>query len=114
MELQIQGTKFGLTPALLNHTKRQLQTGLSGFNSHVQRVSVRLGDNNGPRGGQDKFCKLHVQLKNSKSVFVQDVGADMYSVISKAIRRAGHNVNKRIARVKRRSRPTHSNAMDAV
>lgn len=104
MNYQIQSTKFGLTPALRNHTERQLQTGLSGFSDHIQQVDVRLGDNNGPKGGNDKFCRLHVKMKNAKSIFIQGVGVDMYAVISKAARRAGRNVNKRLDRVKRHSR----------
>jgi ribosomal subunit interface protein len=112
MNYQIQGTDFGLTPALVNHIERQLKKGLSSFSGHIQRVSVRLGDVNGPRGGEDKYCRLQVQINKSTSVFIEGIGTDMYSVISEAIRRAGRNVNKRLDKVRRPKRGLKPSAVD--
>lgn len=112
MNYQIQGTDFGLTPALLNHIERQLKIGLASFSGNIQRVTLWLGDVNGPRGGEDKYCRLQVQISNSTPVFIEDTGNDMYSVISQAVRRAGRNVNKRIDKVRRRRRSKKNSTLE--
>jgi ribosome-associated translation inhibitor RaiA len=114
MNYQIQGKDFGLTPALVKHTERQLKAGLAGFRGHIQRVSVRLGDTNGPGGGEDKYCRVQVQINKSTSVFIEGTGPDLYSVISQAVRRASRNVNKRIDKVRRRKRSMKIAGLAAV
>lgn len=101
MKFEIKGSDFPLTAALLTHTERRLRTGLARDGDRIKRVVVRIGDNNGPRGGEDKYCRVHIDLKNGQPVFVEDVGADLYSVISRVTARASHSVSKRMERIRR-------------
>ncbi len=98
MRIDIQGREFPLTAPLIEHTERRLRFALTRTSGRIRRVVVRLGDANGPRGGEDKFCKIQVFLENSPLVLIEDAGADLYAVIDRAAERAGYNVAKRIDR----------------
>ena len=100
MKLQIQSVAFPLTAALLDHTERRLRFALTRSSDQITRVVVRLGDTNGPRGGEDKFCRMRVYLKHAPPVLIEDAGANLYAVIDRVAERAGRNVVKRFDRLR--------------
>jgi ribosome-associated translation inhibitor RaiA len=106
MRIDIQGLGFPLTAALVEHTERRLRFALTRCIDQISRVVVRLGDTNGPRGGEDKFCKIHVVLRHAPPVLIEDAGADLYAVIDRAAERAGRNVARRIGRLQEIDRLT--------
>ena len=54
MQIEIHAHDFLLTEGLRAHVERRFQFAMSRFQNYVLRVSVRLSDINGPRGGVDK------------------------------------------------------------
>ena len=105
MRIDIQATGFPLTAPLLDHTERRLLLALTRTSDRIKRVIVRLGDNNGPHGGEDKFCRMQVYLDHAQPVLIQDTGADLYAVIDRVTERAGRNVAKRVDRLHENVRP---------
>ncbi len=104
MRVDIQGRGFSLTAPLLDHTQQRLRFALTRSGDRIKRVVVRLGDTNGPRGGEDKFCKIQVVLEQAPPVLIEDAGADLYAVIDRAAERAGRNVAKHIERQRENAR----------
>ena len=98
MRIDVQGLGFPLTPALLNYTERRLRFALTRTSDRISRVVVRLGDANGPRGGEDKFCRMQIHLERAAPVLIEDAGGDLYAVIDRVAERAGRNVAKHIDR----------------
>lgn len=98
MEFDIQTLDFANSEALTSHTRRRLDFGLSRHADRVTRVVVRLGDENGPRGGVDKFCRLQVSLVDAPQVVIQDCGPELYSVIDRASDRTARAVAKQLER----------------
>ena len=98
MNIDIQSQDFPLTSALLDHAKRRLRFVLMRRSDRIQRVVVRLGDNNGPRGGVDKFCRIQVYLVDAHTAVIEDIGLDMYAVIDRATDRVGRVVVKHLER----------------
>lgn len=98
MQIDIQARDFALTEALHSHIRRRLDFALSSRYDQVQRIQVRLSDVNGPRGGSDKCCQVHVVLPQLIDVIIEDTESDMYVAINRAIERAGRTVNRRLAR----------------
>ncbi|MGB7302220.1 MAG: HPF/RaiA family ribosome-associated protein [Burkholderiaceae bacterium] len=111
MNVNIQAASFPLTGALLEHTQNRLRHAFSQRSDQIMRVMVRLGDNNGPRGGVDKFCHLQVQLKDARTVTINGVGEDLYKVITRVATRAGLNVARQIDRAKSRVRRRRSGSL---
>ena len=98
MNIDIQSLGFPITAALSDHASRRLRFGLTRYSDRVQRVVVRLGDENGPRGGVDKFCRIQVQLLDAPVAVVEDIGPDLYAVIDRAADRVGRVVVKHLDR----------------
>jgi len=98
MQIDIQARNFSLTDALRGHVERRLGSALSTRNTHIQRVTVRLSDINGPRGGEDKRCHIQVVLPQLPDVVIEDTDEDMYNAIDRAADRAGQTVGRRLTR----------------
>lgn len=84
MEIEIQSHGFAVTGALRAHVARRLTTALAPYQRHVRRVVARLGDENGPRGGDDKSCRIGVSIGGSPDVFATDTRASLYAAIDGA------------------------------
>lgn len=54
-----------------DYIRRRIDTRVEKFASSVERVSFRLEDINGPRGGNDKICRAKVTLPGHPSVVVE-------------------------------------------
>lgn len=106
MRIDIKGSGFSFTTALMDHTERRLRFALTRSSDRIVRVAVLVGDCNGPRGGEDKFCRIQVHLKGAPQVLIEDIGAELYAVIDRAAERAGRNVAKHVDRLKDNVRPT--------
>jgi putative sigma-54 modulation protein len=100
MRFNIQSRGFPLTEPLIEHAERRLQFALTRATDRIKRVVVRLGDSNGPRGGEDKFCRVQVVLAHAPPVLIEDAGADLFSVIDRVSERAGRNVVRCLERQK--------------
>ena len=99
MRIDIKGSGFPITTALMDHTERRLRFALTRSSDRIVRVAVMMGDSNGPRGGEDKFCRIQIHLKDAPQVLIEDIGAELYAVIDRAAERAGRNVAKRVDRL---------------
>lgn len=99
MRIDIRGSGFRVTAPLLEHTERRLRFALTRSSDRIKRVVVRFGDINGPRGGEDKFCRIQVHFEHTPPVLIEDTGADLYAVIDRAAERAGRNAAKRVDRL---------------
>ncbi len=99
MRIDIKGSGFPITTALMDHTERRLRFALTRSSDRIVRVAVLVGDSNGPRGGEDKFCRIQIHLKRAPQVLIEDIGAELYAVIDRAAERAGRNVAKRVDRL---------------
>lgn len=104
MQIDIQARNFSLTDALSWHIKRRLDFALSSNYDHIQRVTVRLSDINGPRGGADKCCHIQVRVPHLADVVIEDTEVDLYAAIDRAAERAGRTICRRLTRLRDRER----------
>jgi ribosome-associated translation inhibitor RaiA len=70
--------------------------------AHV-RVSIRVTDTNGPRGGVDQVCNVKVVLSGLPSVVVERRHADVHAAIDVALRATEQAVRRSVRR--RRMKP---------
>jgi len=84
-------------------TRRKLDQKLGKFSSAIQRVSVRLKDVNGPRGGVDQFCRVKVVLDGLPSVVFDKRDASPLVAIDDALTGAERAVRRTVQR--RRMKP---------
>lgn len=98
MRIDIQARDFTLTYALRSHIERRLGYAFSSHYHYIECINVRLSDINGPRGGSDKRCHLHIVLPNHADVVVKDTESDLYVAIDRATDRARRAVTRNIVR----------------
>ena len=84
MDIDVQARDFTLTGALraaiLSHAIHYRST----FREAVRKVTVRVYDLNGPRGGLDKGCLVVADLADGRSVVSSDVDWNLYRAIPRA------------------------------
>ena len=98
MQIVIQARGFALTSGLREHIERRIGFALDWAKYHVRRVSVRLSDLNGPRGGEDKRCHIQVAMPGGADVVIEDTESDLYVAIDRAADRAGRTLARRVER----------------
>ena len=98
MQITIQSQDFTMTSAMQEHITRRLRFALSRSADRIRRVTVRLADVNGPRGGMDKRCRIQVEMPTMASIVTEDVDANMYAAISRSAARAGRAVVSKLKR----------------
>ena len=60
----------------------------------IQFITVRLTDQNGPKGGVDKRCQVHLKPMGLPTVVVSDVSASVSDAVDRAMQRAEKAVKR--------------------
>ncbi|WP_028450507.1 MULTISPECIES: HPF/RaiA family ribosome-associated protein [Chitinibacter] len=96
MKIEISSQGVALDEKLQRHIARQIEFGLGRLASHIRKVTVRLSDVNGPRGGVDQHCQLVISLHQIPDVIIEDVATDQLFAINRATDRASRTVSRRV------------------
>src|SRR5581483_5398872 len=81
-----------------DYIARKVATKLGKCLSSIERITVRLSDVNGPRGGRDQKCQIKVVLGGLPSVVVNETESTLRRAIDRAIGVAGRSVQRTIQR----------------
>ena len=103
IEMRVRGLED--VGALKEQIVRRVQFALGRFAPEVQRVTVRLGDENGPRGGVDKRCHLTVRGNRFGTVVIDERDGDAAAALDLAAGRASRAVARAIDRSRDRAAP---------
>jgi ribosome-associated translation inhibitor RaiA len=105
MRLDVRTNRIPLTADLMSHIRRRLHSALGRFARAIERVEVRLTDENGPRNGIDQRCKLVLVPARGRPVLVTEhLDADPFAAVGRAAERAGRAFARALER--RRARRT--------
>jgi ribosome-associated translation inhibitor RaiA len=107
--IAIRTTGVELTDDIRAYANRRMSTKLAKFAKHIERLTVRLEDVNGPRGGIDTQCRVKVVLAGLGPVVYEAIGREATDAIDlaatgteravrKTIRRAGASIPRVAAR----------------
>lgn len=93
--------------AARDRADRVLRFALTRFAREISAVRLRLVDENGPRGGVDQRCRVHVVLRTGDALSVEATGSDPHAVIHDVCARMARTVARRLSRLgARRIGPT--------
>ena len=98
MKIEVRFRGVDPSDALRRHAVRRIHFHLSRFAPEIRAVMVRLEDQNGPRGGVDKRCRVLVRGPRIGAATLADLSADAYAAIDRAVLRIGRTVARSLAR----------------
>jgi ribosome-associated translation inhibitor RaiA len=109
MKIDVHARRFKLTDSLRNSVHREIGRLAQALGATITRVSVRLFDVNGLRGGPDKGCLVHAHFADGTSIVGTDVDEDLYrsvpAAFEKVLRSRRMGRARRIALRRSLSRP---------
>lgn len=97
MTLTVRGSELA-RDELHEFATRRLGFVLGRFGSRVTGVRVSVSDENGPRGGVDKKCRIEVRGPRNLAVVIEDSAADERAAIARAADRAGRTFARALER----------------
>lgn len=71
---------------------------LGKYTSHIERVTARFVDINGPRGGVDKTCRLRITSPELGALVIESAAADVGVALDEAAARAARTVARALQR----------------
>ncbi len=96
--IDIQVQNFSLTEAMESHIKTKLEPMHHHFGDRILSTHVHLSDVNGPKGGENKKCLIHVELQKLPTVVVEDTEENLYTAIDNSCHGAERAVRKSLER----------------
>jgi putative sigma-54 modulation protein len=94
MPLEIRNLNGGVDSALQAWIHERLSRQLGKYASQVERIEVRFGDENGPKGGIDRCCMVHVILSSLPPVVVEMRAAEDREAFDLAAGRAERAIKR--------------------
>ena len=101
MTLDIRTQDVQLPPDLRSKIEDRIRWALGRFVTRAAKVTVRLRDINGPRGGVDKHCRIEVNVRGQRPLAVEDYDCEILPVVGKTTDR----LRRALARAIHRPRP---------
>jgi putative sigma-54 modulation protein len=101
--VHIRATQIDLGAVERNYIRRKLGSKLGKYADSVERVSVRIEDVNGPRGGVDQSCRLKIVLRGLPSVVFESRDASLSAAVDAALTGVQRAVRRTLER--RRMKP---------
>ena len=98
MRLMIYARKVTMSQTLQDYIERRLGFALGRFGNRIDRVTVRLEDLNGPRGGVDKRCRIEACVVRSGKLQVEVMDAEIEPAVDRAADRIARRVNNDLDR----------------
>lgn len=97
MIVEIRSNLSPVGPSLRAQILERIEGAIGRTSETVLRVHVGISDENGPRGGVDKRCKIHVHGRHG-DVIVEDRGESLESAIYQAALRLKRSLRKTLER----------------
>lgn len=85
------------------YIRQRLGLKLGKYASSIERVTVRLKDVNGPRGGVDQLCRIKVVLSGLPSVVFQSRAVSLDAAVNGALTGLEHAVRRTVQRRRMKS-----------
>lgn len=86
------------TRLLRRIVERKLRYSLGRFSHTLAGVAADLGDENGPRGGIDKYCRVRVTTRRGAEVFVEAVDSTIHAAVDRATERIARVLDRQAER----------------
>ena len=98
MRIEIVSRKMHCEEATTEYIHRRVHFALGRFAGAIRGVQVSLSDENGPRGGEDKRCRVVISLNGGERLVLERTAANMQDAVDQSLQRAGHSLGRTLGR----------------
>ncbi len=112
MLVKITGRNFTATEDIRSHIEHRLNFATQKFEEKISQISIRIRDINGPKGGVDKECHIHLRLKGMPSIIIKQSATNIYTAVDLATDRLAQTISRKIARTTINTRKTINNHLE--
>src|SRR5512147_2384561 len=98
MRIELRGRAGIRSQAVRGYTERRLRFALGRFATRIERLTARVADVNGPRGGVDKTCQVVVTLASGGELRIEERDRDLYVAVDRASERLGRCLARELER----------------
>lgn len=106
MELTITDLNVEMTNENKKQIKQKTHKVFERFYENIQKVTLTLNDVNGPKGGDDKVCKVVIHTRGMPDIVVTDNKSVAMSAVNTALSRARSTLIKKLKR-KQKNMPAY-------
>jgi ribosomal subunit interface protein len=104
MNIEMRHFNLQMSEFLHDHILRQVEHAVRRFRDRIGRITVRLTDVNGPRGGIDKRCRITAELIAAPPLVVESESDDAYDAVGRAASRLHRTTARMIGRRRHKGR----------
>jgi putative sigma-54 modulation protein len=105
--LELRTTGHDIEPSLHDWVYERISRQLGKYAVHIERIQVRFGDENGPKGGVDKVCTVHLVLSKLPPVILEVRAETEREAFDRAAGRAERAMRHSVQKHGFNSRPAH-------
>ena len=98
MKISITARHVKIDARLREKIERRCAFAFSRTKHIIDSIVITLADVNGPKGGEDKLCKVVVRSNELPPVIIKDNQSSLHIAAESALTRAGRRVQQAIAR----------------
>lgn len=100
MQIETRIRSIDLVSALRSYIERRVYFAVGRFDHLVERVTVRVNDLNGPRGGIDQCCRVRVDLIPAGHIDAREVHEDLWAAVDGAADKVGRSIARELSRIR--------------
>ncbi len=86
--------KLSIDSTMHSYILHRLRLALDRTISRIGAITVRLSDDNGPKGGADKMVQVKLIVPGQESIIVHERGSDLRAAVDRAIHRAAQTIQR--------------------
>jgi ribosome hibernation promoting factor len=96
MEVELRIHNLDFADVLRDYVGRRLRYALSRFQTRVGRITFRISDENGPRGGRDKTCRVTAEVLPSGTIVLESTHANLFAAIDTVTERLRSSISREL------------------
>ena len=98
MQIHTFGQQMSLSQSFRDQIEQRFRTALDRFGQRPGTLQLKLRDDNGPKGGNDKICLACLRLTGMPQLIVRARGSDWLATLDQLATRLANRLHRQLSR----------------
>lgn len=100
MRIDIQTTEMNLGQNFKQVLKAKTRRLFQHNSRHIRQINITFRDVNGPKGGEDKLCRVNVFVGRGQHILVSVKDSSAYQAAMLAVKKANHSLRRQLGKAR--------------